>query len=654
MNSAIDTINQKFERMRQREKANREFFAEKIPVVHKKVSNPDVNIGLQIDQVSADINILRPNTKDSVYPTKPVQFCLDEVKSFMSTVRKSRYTPRYGVEKIPHLIKEKAFKKSIEFYDTHSVKSSTNQPKTMNVVIFGVGLGYHVEALANSKAFRSITIVENDVSNFIASMYCIDWKAILNNLPLSHSISFILNDGNSDYYKNELKAHFANLYPELQAATVRYNHAPYLGEYSEEKKILEEYAHFVNVVSEKVGPDGQRNFNSLENLRLGAKFIDLDRSNLKHNKPIAVIGAGPSLDIYKDILKENRDRLFIISAGTGLSSLLALDIQPDAHLELEYKKLASDILEHVSTKYSLKDIPLFGSIECHPDMTKLFKSYTAFGSEASGFAHTHPNGTLIGGGVNCVNAAVSLASRLTNSDIYLFGTDFAYTNDQHHSKSNVSRYEKLPENIKVLDKKYASGLNVTDTKGGVVATSVILNTSRLGMEHTLVNISNQVFNCSYGATIEGAKFIDINDISLTETETCLTLETIDVDYQDIKKAMINKWEIAFNLCKQVRKSLIENNTKLPLYRLIRAILNEIYRLYKNDLNNNQLRIFLSTSKLPIQLLHHISNFLRDEDVVIATNIWLKEYTEYLEFLEETFNSLLHGDNHYVQGEWTTY
>ena len=85
------------------------------------------------------------------------------------------------------------------------------------------------------------------------------------------------------------------------------------------------------------------------------------------NKPILVLGAGPSLDRSYEFIKKNRDRLFLMVVDVALPSLSSLSIIPDAVLLLEGQYW----VETAFLASSNRNVALFSDITSNPHVANI-------------------------------------------------------------------------------------------------------------------------------------------------------------------------------------------------------------------------------------------------------------------------------------------
>lgn len=644
-------------------KNNLAFFKEHVGLIYDHVMMSKDQPELSLEKGSN--KALRKVDGQQVYKKNGIDHAIEEVALFKKSMASRFYAPHPNHINVKYLIKKNPFRRTTEKYI--NVINSEDRTNMMcantDLVIFGIGLGYHIEMLCNQKKYNNITIIEKNVANLKASMYYVDWRKILVGLKKHSSVTLHVRstDADDEFFKSTVKQHCHRLFPSIGISTIIYNHYPDANDYNDVKAIIEEYASHIKVSSEIIGPEAQRLFNATQNVKNEYPCINFEKSKIEDGKLLAIIGAGPSLDTYAHLIKDNRDSFYIISAGSGLSSLVKMDITPDLHFELEFQNLAHSLLSHVNESFSLQKLDLIGTYEVNPKFPSLFKNAYMFIPESSElqpvFGEKH---TLRRGGITCTNGATALAARLTNQDIYLFGLDFAYTGGEHHCKTNISREENLPtdlQKIKIASETRRAFLPVPSTDGGSTMTSPGLNSARLTMEGLVSSISNCVHNCSLGADIQGTQYLSLTDLELklSEVENIssppplnLTLEKIN--FNDVQKRTKDVLNNSLSVAKKITKKVKEFPTSPEVInREIRQIFNTIHQYADNDIG--KLRNINSVNKFPLLQLFIISGFspLKYQREILDT--WLEDFVSYTSFLKKLFKEAHKESNYLVEKDW---
>ncbi len=655
-------ILKKLQSMEDRYKVNLDFFKNSVPAIFKQIDDNDSQPSLTIDKTTYKAHRMENNSP--VYQGDPVQHAMDEVAEFYALMEKKVYAPPPINLVLTHLIKKKPFTKTAKLYEeiTQKIGRDNLKPAVKDLFVFGIGMGYHIEILCNRRSFKNITIIENDMKNLKASMYCIDWATILTTLDKNTSVTLHISKGpdHQDAFEATLRNHCHRLFPTIGYSTLIYNHKPDSEGYQYIKDIIDEYSTHIKVSAEMIGPEAQRLFNANENIKNGYSAIDLDKSLISNGKILTIVGAGPSLDRYIDIIQENRDKFFLISAGSSLSSLTKLNVFPDIHFELEYQNLATVLLNHVNSDTNLSNLDLICTFEANPGFPKLFKNAYMFIPESSELQSLFGDPyTLRRGGITCSNGATAFACRVTDSDIHLVGLDFAYTGGKHHSETNVSMNEDLPDNLKRVNtvmKARPAYIPNKGTQGDTVFTSVGLNSARMSMEVSLKIETNKIYNCSYGANIEGTEFlseknleeklININNNLKSKLKGSMTKPNKQTVHDRTKTLLEKSLEMADNILLYVDKlgnSAEENSL---------AIIKLFMKIESASISDRgQLRNIYSVSKMPLLQLFLILNNIPDNEQNSVIKSWKTEYNEYVKHIKKIFDKACKSNDYLVEEDW---
>lgn len=261
------------------------------------------------------------------------------------------------------------------------------------------------------------------------------------------------------------------------------------------------------------------------NIEQNAKF--LRESKHKIQQTVAIVGNGPSLNNTQlEWLRDNRERLLIVSCGTSLFTLYQAKIQPDFHAEGEINRATFDWVNSIDDKAYLKGIKVLGTSGLHPATGLLFADQllafkaddhaTNLISRLSGFEKdclkvTHAFPTVS-------NFALSILLSMGAQHVVMLGVDFALSDDnKHHAENSVYAHKQLTDKQSGFDpQKLVSGsFNVPGNFRHQVVTKfefklAVDAMSALISAHSRVKIENM----SDGAKIPGAVPVGLNQLKL--------------------------------------------------------------------------------------------------------------------------------------------
>lgn len=381
------------------------------------------------------------------------------------------------------------------------------------VLVFGVGLGFHIELLTEHYDIKQLILVETDVELIKPTLYTLDWEKLLSVYNgKERIISFYLHkdpdllasgllDHLTAYYNPTLLTHF-HIYmhrndPVLIEGAKKFwasNKSPIAGfGYFQDELWSLEY--------------------TLENIKKELPLYQ-GKKKVPSDSTAFVIGAGPSLEYALDFIKKNQDRAVIFSCGSSIGTLYQEGIKPDFHVEIERTKFTYDALLQSASRDYLKELTIIFNNPMYPQVSELFKESLMFvkpnDTGGSLFPPEYP--PVFYANPTVVNGGLALALHMGFKEIYLFGTDMGYKDPRrHHARGNVA----LMKDTEFYREEEEQEYQVEGNFGGNVYTNFLLLQARATIENLLKFFKDaKVYNTSDGAKIEGAMPIRVNDISL--------------------------------------------------------------------------------------------------------------------------------------------
>ncbi|CAA7619129.1 hypothetical protein MCP1_240014 [Candidatus Terasakiella magnetica] len=419
------------------------------------------------------------------YLTEPVRFCvsMDAVGADDNGINALLGTLRQRMAPLPKAAEQGAFGGFL--------------------VVFGIGLGRHIEQLAERLAFKTLIVVETLDELIYHSFHVTDWHRLQQNLARDgRDIRFVRGEG---------------LYDQI-IAILRGPHFPFLdGSYF--------YWHYQNpefsAVSRKIlidCPDLSMAGwledqlvmlrNTAANFSRPGFFLKTGLKAPPRTMPAMVVGAGPSLDAAIDDIRRCRQDVVLITGSSALKVMLANGIRPDIHCEVENSFGLGDVALDLDRKYGLSDIALFASCTVNPRIAPRFRTAAYL------FRSTLCSSYFYGSGVEHTpladptsgNLALYCALSLGFREIYLAGLDFgARDPDQHHSRHSVYyTYESEAEMATYTP--YDFDQEMPGNFGGTVRTGWVLKWGHENVVRAIATLGQgvRVMNCSDGALIPGA------------------------------------------------------------------------------------------------------------------------------------------------------
>ena len=304
-------------------------------------------------------------------------------------------------------------------------------------VVFGVGLGYQLDALLEARPQCRLVVVEPRSDVFYAAMALRDQRRWL-----SHSyLQLIVADAPAlaaqklfhDHWRDMLEQPTIVSWP----ATVRYS-AEYWKLF--ESQLLDLVRLMRTDLATRYAFQAQWIDNFFRNLRFA--LLDPGISSLIglfRGKPAIIVSAGPSLEKNVHLLAEAKGKAVIIAAGSAINPVRKHGIEPDLLVSFDPTENNYRHFEDLDTPY----LPLIYIPTIFPRILEEYRGprFTAamdmFPFTSWLFAQLGEDKGLLKSGPSVANVAWHLASVLGLNPIILVGQDLAFTGGKTHADGAV-------------------------------------------------------------------------------------------------------------------------------------------------------------------------------------------------------------------------
>lgn len=384
--------------------------------------------------------------------------------------------------------------------------------------VIGMGLGYHLEHLFELVDIRFLFVHEPDPDVFYCAMHCIDLGPMINKCFSLGGALTIKVGGNANQFANEIWTTLSTQGAFNCARLFMYRH--YFSETTDDTfQTIHEIAYRLSGGWGFFEDEIISVAHTLSNITQGYPLL-LNKNlfnNKLQNKPVFIVGNGPSLDGAIDYLKVNQDKALIFSCGTALCSLLHAGITPDFHIEVERTKMVYDWLLPINMDEKLKEINIIALNTVHTDALTLFKNAYLIPKPKDGgmdflyqFIEKEKFTPVMCCNPTVTNGATAAAVYMGFKKLYLFGVDYGYKDEkEHHAKGSL--YFK--KDFEGYTEKMAGDFKVKGNFCDEVHTTQVFDSSK-GVLEILLESNPEVscFNCSDGALVELAKPLKIKNI----------------------------------------------------------------------------------------------------------------------------------------------
>jgi len=358
------------------------------------------------------------------------------------------------------------------------------------IVVYGLGLGYHIDAIVKKMNSKSIVYVFEYTMDLVTCC-----KEINNSVFKYDNVNIIGRDDAKFYEKlaeylgkaGDIIIHRAAL------ETIKFtNESLYnlIDDYSLMKQSTENNEELIKLGKENF------EFNTKQNYKLINRFIDLYKNS---NKPYVITASGPSLDNDLELLKENREKFNIISVGSSLRALMNKGIKPDAIVILDGKKIVKKQFEG----YENEEIPLCFSAKASRWAVSDYKGHKYIFN----ITDDDNDNIMIETQETVAVSAMDIAVKCGAKKIILLGQDLAFIGNKSHTEVFEKTYgfkDNDANRNKIRTIKGVDGNRVNTAQGYI--------RFKFKIEWLIrKNTHVKFINCSKGAFIDGAEHMSLSD-----------------------------------------------------------------------------------------------------------------------------------------------
>ena len=397
----------------------------------------------------------------------------------------------------------------IGFFDDHRTR------KAYFLMIFGVGVGKHIDELIEETNCQSLMVVEPNLETFVHSLEVYDWQALGEKIHKRGGTMNFLLEGDPRRLANSIIGSLRLSNPCSADGYMFFIHevTPLV------HKTFEIIRNEIFAAFYQMGQFYDQALmvrNAYQILRSGKERFFVRQKEKSVDMPAFIIGSGPSLDQSMPLIREMADKAVIISSGSSIRPLLKNGIVPDFQIETENIDVLP-IISQVVDDHDLSDVCLVAASSVDPSIIEYFGDaiyyFRSLLPAFPVFCDSEDN-CLESPDPTVVNASLSFAQDAGFREFYFFGVDMgAMETGPHHAEDT---YHYLPGAIVVpedLDFRIPMAANF----GGTCNTSRGLFIARNSLVGAMAanSTGRQYFNCSDGLLIDGAIPLRPEDITLT-------------------------------------------------------------------------------------------------------------------------------------------
>lgn len=417
----------------------------------------------------------------------------------------------------------------VDYYNKY-INNTMYMTQLNKFIFLGSGLGLHIAKAIKKYDIQVPFIIESDVELFRLSLFVTNYKELSQNRDIYFAIGLNDNELHTVFNIFFSKAFMKNLY--IKFYLFSQNNADKIP-FIQSKLVTRPevaYTHSRLLV---------KNIKVIYKIKEGFKFLNL----LKHadedffqDKPVLILGAGPSLHNNIAWIKENQDKFVIMAALVSLKTLQKANISPDIVVQVDENEYTTTrILKNLGNTDFLKHSVFIFAASVPQIMFDTFKDSAIYLHEDR-TKYKLAKSTMPVASVGESLYAISLVFNVKN--IYMLGIDLALGADGlSHSPDHFMA--KQISNTQVQESSVSLENSVIQVKGNfrnVVDTNPLLSMSipiinnktdaYKGQDQTVYNLS------------DGAYF---NNTIPTHLEDIQSLKTVDKSNLDKEiKALFDK------------------------------------------------------------------------------------------------------------------
>lgn len=354
--------------------------------------------------------------------------------------------------------------------------------------ILGLGMGYHVHALAEMSEYISIKVYESDIAMIqIACAYSQAWEVLC-----QPNVEII--------YEPDEKVLLQKLFKNNKHTMIGIHYPTMIKLKNKEvRESLEDF--FIQDDAYKryrYALDG----NFMANVARDYETIDVLESKFR-GKSLYIVAAGPSLDKNFMELKKVGENGVILATGTVFRKLVNAGIYPDYVIGIDATKLIHRQIEGLENL----NIPLIGLSTVYKSFMQDYsgEKYIVYqsGYKKAEQVAKEKGYKLYQTGGSVSTLALDIGIHFTCKKVIFLGLDLAYPNGMKHATGT--------DFVDVMNTEFMD--EIEDIYGNLVYTSKNMNIYRKWIEQRIKQINNIEF---IDATEGGAKIAGMKILKMTE------------------------------------------------------------------------------------------------------------------------------------------
>lgn len=377
-----------------------------------------------------------------------------------------------------------------------------------NVLIVGIGLGYHLEELLKQYPHLKITIFEPNLQVLKAFLEIYDLTK-LKERNLNYIFSDLAEISNMNKFRQLImKDLTVTIFP---AASRLYMNLIESTLFSLKKQLEQQKTETLVDVQfqQRWTKNALLNFSTI--IETPNLFLHTDIITKLYDKPVILVAAGPSLNLEFDNLKYIKEKgsAYIFAVGSAVNALIAHDIIPDALFSYDPTEDNAKVVEKIK-KLNL-DIPLiFGTSIAFEVLHSYPSSMLHFYTSQDSITPNLLGETkfIIADAPSIAVVTLNILLHLKPSKVILVGQNLGFNNQNSYAQG----IDYINPIANFDPQKY---IQIEDVHGKIMLTTNGYLSMKMGMESIIrtYNNSTEIINTTKnGAKIEGTIFKNLEDV----------------------------------------------------------------------------------------------------------------------------------------------
>lgn len=409
-----------------------------------------------------------------------------------------------------------------------------------DVIMYGLGLTHHLAKLIETNSELNFYIFEPSLDVFVEALKVINIKDIFEHPQVK---LFELGDNEEEIKGFQIKVHIYSEYEKIDIYIPFYTDIDllllrdfYKTGYTVRKSQLLELS-FENEFGR------QPYLNTIRNLEVVNQTTSINIFENKYRGCSAlVVGAGPSLELDIEAIKNNADKFIIIAAGSSIQALLYHGIKPHFVVSIDPGDANARVFDNLETE----DIPLIYVPQIHPGV--LHKSfarqfYSLLDADTITnylFSNVQINYKFIST-ITVTGTAIQFAKFIGAAKIILTGQDLSFPSNNYYAKGATHLDSDILENEII-----SSTMQVENVSGGFNRTNLSMKTALQDIEELIASIKKVVFinSSSLGAKIKGTTYIPFSKV-IDDTHSSFNVELESIKSIPYADTIVERPKIEF-------------------------------------------------------------------------------------------------------------